>query len=71
MMIGKELSLAGKQLFYVPHLPFGGTRGEMSGSSYVSYLSSLKKRTDVMSKLLVTISRIQWTEAKQYVGVSG
>lgn len=26
---------------------------------------------DVMSKLLVMISRIQWTEAKQYVGVSG
>lgn len=54
--------MAGKQLFCVPHWPFGGKRKEMSGQSYVSYLSELKKRADVMCKLLATI-RIKWTEA--------
>lgn len=28
MIIGKESSLASKQLFCVPHLPFGGTKGK-------------------------------------------
>lgn len=54
----KELSLAGKRFFCIPHLLFGGTREKISGPSCDSYLSGLKKKTDTMSKLSVTISRM-------------
>lgn len=47
----------------------GGTRKEISGPNYVSYLSELKKRTDVMVNLLATI-RIKWTEENYYICVS-
>lgn len=43
MIHSGKSSLAGRQLFCVPHWPLGGTRKEMSCPSYVSYLLELKR----------------------------